>query len=508
MSGPLVRDEAAQQLTEYAASKEYGSRGIITNTGGNPIANHDSSVTIGLRGPTLIEDYAMFDQLTHWTHERISERVVHAKGSGAFGYFECTNDISQYTVARIFTSVGKKTPLAARFSTVIYERGSPDTRRDPRGFAVKYYTEDGIYDMVGNNTPIFFTRDVTAFISFIRSQKRNPVTYLPDWDQYWDFISLRPECFHQTIYEHGDRGTPDGFRHMHGFSSHTYMLINADRQITYCKFHYRTNQGVRNLTAQRALQLEGQDPDYSIRDLYNAIHRGEYPSWNLYIQVCTPQQAAELPFNLFDVSKVLPQKDFPLIPVGRMTLNRNPSNYIAEIEQLAFNPAHFIPGIAATPDRMLQARLIAYADTQRHRLGVNYLQLPVNAPHYVKNYMRDGGQVINNQNGAPVYHPNSFNGPEVDPRIAQLFPDRRLCDKIVQIDSIVEDNYQQPGVLYREVFNEQQRQTCANNIAFTLRRCTERVIERTIMELTKIDDDLGRRVSRIVNQAVNPTAQV
>lgn len=297
--------------------------------------------------------------MSHFDRERIPERVVHAKGAGAFGYFEVTNpEIQKYTAAKVFGAVGKRTPIAIRFSTVGGESGSADTVRDPRGFALKFYTEDGIWDLVGNNTPIFFIRDPILFPSFIHTQKRNPATHLKDPDMFWDFISLRPETTHQVMFLFSDRGIPDGFRHMNGYGSHTFKLINDKGEPTYCKFHFKTNQKIKNLPVDRANDLSATDPDYSIRDLYNAIAKGEYPTWNLHIQIMSYAEAEKASFNPFDVTKVWPQKEYPLIPVGKLVLDRNPNNYFAEVEQIAFSPANLVPGIEPSPDKMLQGKIL------------------------------------------------------------------------------------------------------------------------------------------------------
>lgn len=311
--------------------------------------------------------------MAHFNRERIPERAEHAKGGGAFGYFEVTHDITKYCSAKIFDTIGKRTPMAARFSTVSGERGSADTVRDPRGFALKFYTDDGIWDLVGNNTPIFFIRDPILFPSFIHTQKRNPQTNLKDANMFWDFISLRPETTHQMMFLFSDRGIPDGFRFMHGYGSHTFKLQNDKSESVYCKFHFRTAQGIKNLEVQRGVELSSSDPDYSIRDLFNSIGQEDYPSWNMLLQVMTFEQAAKSPFNPFDVTKVWSQKEFPLIPVGKMVLNRNPKNYFAEVEQLAFAPSHLVPGILPSPDKMLQGRLFSYQVSQlrKYSLTIN-----------------------------------------------------------------------------------------------------------------------------------------
>ncbi|RVE46856.1 hypothetical protein evm_008501 [Chilo suppressalis] len=375
---------------------------------GLPVGVKTAIQTVGKNGPALLQDVNFLDEMSAFDRERIPER--------AFGYFEVTHDITKYCAAKVFESIGKKTPIAVRFSTVGGESGSADTVRDPRGFAVKFYTDDGNWDLVGNNTPIFFIRDPTLFPSFIHTQKRNPATHLKDPDMFWDFLTLRPESVHQVLYLFGDRGIPDGYRHMNGYGSHTFKLVNAQGVAHWVKFHYKTNQGIKNLPVDKAAELASNDPDYSIRDLYNAIGKGDFPSWTLYIQVMTMAQAETSKLNPFDLTKIWPHTEYPLIPVGKLVLDRNPKNYFAEVEQVAFSPANLVPGIEPSPDKMLQGRLFSYSDTHRHRLGANYLQIPVNCPYRVKvtNYQRDGPQAINNQEGCPNYFPNSFSGPQED----------------------------------------------------------------------------------------------
>ena len=370
--------------------------------------------SVGKRGPILLQDENYLDEMSHFDRERIPERAAHAKGAGAYGYFEVTHDITQYTTAKIFEKIGKRTPVSARFSTVAGEMGSADTLRDPRGFSIKFYTDDGNWDVVGLSFPIFFIRDPTLFPSFIHTQKRNPQTHLKDANMFWDFISLRPETTHQMMFLFSDRGIPDGYRYMNGFGTHAFKLINAKVEAVYCKFHFKSAQGIKNLDVHRAQELAGKDPDYATRDLFNAIGNGNYPSWDMSIQVMTFKEAEKFKFNPFDVTKIWSQKDFPLISVGRLTLDRNPNNYFAEVEQIAFAPSHLVPGIEPSPDKMLQGRLFSYPDSQRHRLGANFMQIPVNCPYRVsvRNFQRDGPMTVtDNQGGAPNYYPNSFSGP-------------------------------------------------------------------------------------------------
>lgn len=437
--------------------------------------------------------------MSAFDRERIPERVVHAKGAGAFGCFEVTHDITNYCSAKIFETVGKRTPLAVRFSTVGGESGSADTVRDPRGFAVKFYTDDGNWDLVGNNTPIFFIRDPTLFPSFIHTQKRNPTTHLKDPDMFWDFLTLRPESMHQTLFLFGDRGIPDGYRHMNGYGSHTFKIVNAQGVAHWAKFHYKTDQGIKNLPVEKANELSATDPDYSIRDLYNAIASCQYPTWTFYIQVMTMADAEKCQFNPFDLTKVWSHSEYPLIPVGRITLDRNPNNYFAEVEQLAFSPANLVPGIEPSPDKMLQGRLFSYSDTQRHRLGANFLQFPVNCPYRVTvaNYQRDGPQnVTNNQAGAPNYFPNSFSGPQECPRAVQLQPGECVDGKVGCYDSgQAEDNFGQATLFYKSVLDEGAKARLASNIAGHLKDATAFIQERAVKNFSQVHPDLGGRIT-------------
>lgn len=455
-------------------------------------------------GPVVLQDWDFIDEMAHFDRERIPERVVHAKGAGAFGYFEVTHDITKYSAAKVFDTIGKHTPIAVRFSQVAGNMGSADTVRDPRGFAVKFYTEDGIWDLVGNNTPLFFVRDPILFIHFIHTQKRNPVTnIMRDWDMFWDFLSLRPESLHQVMFLFSDRGIPDGHRHMHGYGSHTFSLIDKHSNITYCKFHYRTDQGIKNIDPDVAANIAGQDPDYSLRDLYNAIESGNYPSWSFFIQVMSREEVATVNFNPFDITKVWPQCDFPLIPVGKLVLNRNPTNYFAEVEQIAFSPSNMVPGIGPSPDKFLHGRLFSYPDTHRYRLGVNYHQIPVNSPYKAKNFERDGKMTINNQGGAPNYHPNSFGGPETDPKVYKMWPKLEVTGVIDYYDTGDEDNYSQPRVFYREVLKEDERTRLINNLVNSLKNCSEEIWNRAVVQFGKVDEEFGRRLARGIRQGLH-----
>ncbi|KAI4460364.1 catalase [Holotrichia oblita] len=488
------RQPIQNQLLEYVKQHEDDDLETSTTNSGNPLINKDASQTIGPKGFMVMQDYRFFDQLQHFDRERIPERVVHAKGAGAFGYFRVTHDITNYSAAKVFSSIGYTTKIAVRFSQVTFEMGSQDTVRDLRGFAVKFYTDDGIWDLVGNNTPIFFIQDGILFPDNIHILKRNPVTHVRDWDMFFDFFSKRPESIHQLVWFYGDRGIPDGYRHMNGYGSNTFSLINASGELFYCKFHYKTNQGIRNLDAQKAREIAGNDPDYMLRDLYNAIASGNYPSWSFYIQTMTIEQAKTSPFNPFDVTKVWPHGSYPLIPVGQLVLDKNPTNYFAEVEQLSFNPAHFIPGIDASPDKVLQSRLFAYGDTSRYRLGTNNQQLPVNAPKRFKNFSRDGKSTFDSQGGAPNYHPNSFGGPETDPRAVALSPRLRYAGDVGFYDTGFEDNFTQARALYQRVFDDAARERCIQNIVYDLKNASAFIQQRQVGVFSQVDESFGRRV--------------
>jgi catalase len=373
-----------------------------TTDAGIPVESDEHSLTIGPDGPILLQDHYLIEQMAQWNRERTPERQPHAKGSGAFGTFEVTNDVSAYTKAALFQP-NTTTPMLARFSTVAGERGSPDTWRDPRGFALKFYTTEGNYDMVGNNTPVFFIRDPMKFQHFIRSQKRRADNNLRDNDMQWDFWTLSPESAHQVTYLMGDRGIPRTWRHMNGYSSHTYMWVNAAGERFWVKYHFISNQGVEFLTQAEADQLAGSDGDYHTRDLFRAIQRGEHPTWILKMQIMPFEEAKTYRFNPFDLTKVWPHADYPLVEVGRMTLDRNPTDNWAEIEQAAFEPSNLVPGIGPSPDKMLLGRMFSYPDAHRYRIGTNYLQLPVNAPRAeVHSYNKDGSMRYRHNGDRPM----------------------------------------------------------------------------------------------------------
>jgi catalase len=468
----------------------------LTTGFGMPVDNDISAITAGAKGPVLMQDVHLLEKLSHFDRERIPERVVHAKGAGAHGYFEVTNDVTKYTRAKFLSKVGKKTEVFARFSTVGGEKGSADSERDPRGFAIKFYTEEGNYDMVGNNTPTFFIRDSMKFPDFIHTQKRNPETNLKDPDMFWDFLSLTPESIHQVTILFSNRGTPKTFRNMNGYSSHTYMWYNAAGEHFWVKLHFKTEQGIMNFTGEEANQMRGIDPDVTTRDLHEAIKRGEYPSWRLEVQIMTPKQAENYRYDPFDITKVWPHADFPPIVVGKMVLNRNPENYFAEVEQAAFSPGNFVPGIAASPDKMLQGRLFSYHDTHLHRLGPNYHLLPINAPKAAMNsYQRDSYMRLdNNGGGGPNYWPNSFGGPAPDPDLAP--PAIDIAGMAARHAYVLGDvDFEQAGVLFRKVMTDDDRDNLIKNIVSHLAGAQKRIQLRQTALFYKADPKYGERVA-------------
>lgn len=468
----------------------------LTTADGCPIGMQQA-MTAGPRGPVLMQDVQLLEQMQHFNRERIPERVVHAKGSGAFGTFKVTKDVTKYTKAAFLGKVGKETPMLARFSTVAGERGAADAERDVRGFALKFYTEEGNWDMVGNNTPVFFVRDPYKFQMFIHTQKRDPKTNMRCMDMQWDFWSMCPESLHQVTILFSDRGIPAGYRFMNGYGSHTYSLINAKGERVWCKFHFKTNQGIKNLMDDEAAAKIADDRETHQRDLFEAIERGEFPSWTLYIQVMTPKQAEKFQWNPFDLTKVWPHKEFPLIEVGVMELNRNPENYFAEIEQASFSPSALVAGIGPSPDKMLQARLMSYADAHRYRVGNNYHQLPVNRPRCpVMNYQRDGVMATAEDYGSrPNYWPNSREGaPQPDETFKD--PAWALGEVIVdRYDSTVDhDDFTQPGNLFR-LFDDAHRDRLATRIAGVLGQARREVQLRQLCHFFRADEDYGRRVA-------------
>ncbi|WEG13002.1 catalase [Pullulanibacillus sp. KACC 23026] len=475
----------------------------LTTASGAPVADNQNSWTAGSRGPTLIQDIHLIEKLAHFNRERIPERVVHAKGAGAYGYLEVTNDVTKWTKAKFLSERGLRTPLFIRFSTVAGEKGAADTERDPRGFAVKFYTEEGNYDLVGNNTPVFFIRDAIKFPDFIHTQKRNPATNCKDPNAVWDFWSLSPESLHQVTILFSDRGIPATYRHMNGYGSHTFKWTNADGESFWVKYHFKTEQGIKNLTAEDAQRIAGVDPDYATRDLYASIEEGNFPSWRLYVQIMPLEDANTYRFDPFDVTKVWSHKDYPLIEVGKMVLDRNPKNYFAEVEQAAFSPGNFVPGISASPDKMLQGRLFAYADAHRYRLGGNYQLLPVNAAKQaaVNNYQRDGFMRFDDNGGGSVnYEPNSFNGPAESPEDAHpSFEVSGYADSVAYDSN---DHYTQAGDLYR-LMSADEKERLINNIVAAMKPVNKDIQERQIEHFAKADPEYGERVAKGLGLSLN-----
>ncbi|MEA1984296.1 MAG: catalase [Euryarchaeota archaeon] len=470
---------------------------VLTTAFGIPVGDDQNSLTSGERGPVLMQDIHLLEKLGHFDRERIPERVVHAKGAGAGGYFEVTDDVTRYTKAKFLSEIGKRTEVFVRFSTVGGEKGSADAARDPRGFAVKFYTEDGNYDLTGNNTPVFFIRDPLKFSDFIHTQKRHPATNCKDPDMFWDFLSLTPESIHQVTILFSDRGTPATYRNMNGYSSHTYKWYNDNGEYFWVQYHFKTEQGIKNLTREEAEILSGTDPDHATRDLYDAIERGDYPSWTLEMQIMTPAQAEEYRFDIRDITKVWPHGDFPTIEIGKLVLNRNPANYFAEVEQAAFSPGNLVPGIDISPDKMLQARVFSYHDTHIHRLGPNYHLIPVNAPKNAPeiNYQRDGFMRIDaNGGGGPNYWPNSFDGPAPDPDA--LKPPFEVSGKVDRTPyNHPNDDFIQAGNLYRDVMDDQARENLVGNIVSNLSGAQKRIQLRQTALFFKADSDYGIRVA-------------
>ena len=475
----------------------------LTTTAGAPVADNQNSLSAGARGPLLLQDYALIEKLAHQNRERIPERVVHAKGWGAFGTLTVTQDLSRYTRARLFGEVGKTTPLLARFSTVAGELGAADAERDVRGFALKFYTEEGNWDLVGNNTPVFFIRDPLKFPDFIRTQKRHPATHLRSATAAWDFWSLSPESLHQITILMSDRGIPLSPRFMNGYGSHTFSFWNADGERFWVKFHFKTRQGHRHLSNAESEQVIGRSRESYQEDLYGAIAQGDYPRWTMYVQVMPELDAEKTAYNPFDLTKVWPHADYPLIEVGVLELNRNAENYFEEIEQAAFSPSNVVPGIGFSPDRVLQARLFSYADAHRYRLGTHYEALPVNAPRCpVHHYHKDGAmKFFRTPTGHPeaYYEPNSFGGAVQDPGVAE--PPLRLRGDAARFDHRVgNDDYGQPGALFR-LMDEGQRARLAANIAASMRGVPAFIVDRQLAHFDRADPAYGLGVRAALREA-------
>jgi catalase len=470
----------------------------LTTASGIPVADNQNSLSAGPRGPLLLQDFHLIEKLQHFNRERIPERVVHAKGSGAYGTFTVTHDLRPFTKAKLFSEVGKQTPVFLRFSTVGGEKGSADTERDPRGFALRFYTEGGNWDLVGNNTPVFFIKDPIKFPDFIHTQKRDPQTNLKSPNMMFDFWSNAPESLHQVTILFSDRGTPDGYRHMDGFGSHTYSLINEAGERVYVKWHFKTRQGIRNLSSAEAARIAGTDPDHAQRDLFEAIARKDFPQWDVKVQIASARQLADWEqrtgWNPFDLTKVWPHGDFPMLQVGVLELNRNPDNYHAEVEQAAFSPANVVPGMGYSPDKMLQGRLFAYHDAQLYRVGTNHQHLPVNAPRCpFHNQQRDGAMAIANGGSAKNYATVDSVGRGAL-GMGHGEPELPITGDAGRYDFRgLEDDYTQAGNLFR-LMTVQERQNLCDNLAGPLSTVDEDILQRQLRQFDKADPAYGRGV--------------
>lgn len=474
------------------------SKKLTTETG-QPWADNQHSQTAGSRGPVLMQDYDLLEKLAHFDRERIPERVVHAKGAGAKGEFVLENDMSKYTKADLFNGSGKKTPLIMRFSQVAGEKGYPDTVRDVRGFSVKFYTQKGNYDIVGNNTPVFFVNDPLKFPDFIHSQKRDPKTNRRTQTMQWDFWSHSPESLHQVTYLMGDRGLPTSYREMNGYGSHTFKWVNKNGEQFWIKYHLKSDQGVVNMTNDAAEKISGKDTDFLQNDLFDAIDKENYPSWTMYVQILPYEEGLHYKWDIFDVTKTVSHKDYPLIKVGKLTLNENPSNNFTDVEEAAFSPANLIPGIEASPDKLLQGRLFSYKDTQRYRLGVNFEDLPINKPiNEVHNYERDGSMKINNQGSEVNYEPNSFDGPK-ETLAASVTPVDLEGHSGNQPYNYKVDYTTQAGDLYRLFTDDEKDRLIATIKDCLLQVDSQEIKTLEIKQMYKADPEYGSRVAKALN---------
>ena len=468
----------------------------LTTVAGAPVVDNQDSMTAGPRGPLLLQDVWFLEKLAHFDREVIPERRMHAKGSGAFGEFTVTHDITQYTKAKLFSEIGKKTEIFIRFSTVAGERGAADAERDIRGFSVRFYTEQGNWDLVGNNTPVFFFRDPLKFPDLNHAVKRDPRTNMRSANNNWDFWSSLPEALHQVTIVMSDRGIPDGYRHMHGFGSHTFSFISPDNKRYWVKFHMRTQQGIKNLTDAEAEAIIAKDRESSQKDLYEAIERGDFPKWTMFVQIMPEEDAEKVPYHPFDLTKVWPKGDYPLIEVGELVLNRNPENYFQDVEQAAFTPANVVPGIGFSPDRMLQGRLFSYGDAARYRLGVNHHQIPVNQPRCpVHSFHRDGAMRLDGNHGSRLhYEPNSYGEWQEQPDFRE--PPLKINGNADRFNFREDDNdyYSQPRALF-QLMNAEQRQALFNNTAAAMGDADEAIKIRHIANCYKADPEYGRGVA-------------
>ncbi|KAJ5728857.1 uncharacterized protein N7483_003365 [Penicillium malachiteum] len=495
---------------EEPKTYRYNETPVYTASNGCPVMDPQASQRIGPNGPLLLQDFHLIDLLAHFDRERIPERVVHAKGAGAYGEFEVTDDISDITTVDMLKGVGKKTKMLTRFSTVGGEKGSPDSARDPRGFAIKFYTEEGNWDWVFNNTPVFFLRDPAKFPVFIHTQKRNPQTNLKDATMFWDYLSTHQEAVHQVMHLFSDRGTPYSYRHMNAYSGHTYKWIKPDGTFNYVQIHCKTDQGNKTFTNEEATTLSAENPDWHTQDLFNAIERGENPSWTCYVQVLSQEQAEKFRWNVFDLTKVWPQSEVPLRRFGRFTLNKNPENYFAEIEQAAFSPSHMVPGVEASADPVLQARLFSYPDTQRHRLGGNYDQIPVNCPvRGFSPWHRDGAMNVNGNYGANPNYPSTFRPLTYKPVKASQEHEKWTGAVLAEQMPVTDEDYVQADGLWQVLGRQPgQQENLVKNISGHLCGAHERVRKQTYEMFRRVNKCLGARIEEATETNVTPTARL
>lgn len=466
----------------------------MTTNQGAPVGDNQNSKTAGRRGPTLLEDYHLIEKIAHFDRERIPERVVHARGAGAHGTFVVENDMKHYTKAAFLQEIGQETPVFVRFSTVIHGTGSPETARDPRGFAVKFYTEEGNYDIVGNHIPVFFIRDAIKFPDMVHSLKPSPETNIQEPGRYWDFMTLSPESTHMMTWVFSDHGTPANYRELDGFSVHAFKWVNGEGKVTYIKYKWESAQGVNTLNADEVVEVQGKDFNHATRDLHEHISNGNFPKWRLQVQLMSPEEMDELSFDPLDPTKTWPEDRFPFVTVGTMTLNRNPQNFFAEVEQVAFSPSALVPGIEPSEDKLLQGRLFSYPDTQRHRLGANYLQIPINCPYApVRNHQRDGLMNVN-QDPSPVnYEPNSYTtGPVEDPSVNES--EAPLIGRVVRQRIEKTDDFTQAGELYRS-FTEQEKDHLIRNLVDDLSQVKSDIQLRAVCNFYRADAEYGARLA-------------
>ncbi|EEH38992.2 catalase [Paracoccidioides lutzii Pb01] len=487
-----------------SSTYRYTETPTYTTSNGCPVMDPESSQRVGMKGPLLLQDFHLIDLLAHFDRERIPERVVHAKGAGAYGEFEVLDDISDITVIDMLLGVGKKTKCITRFSTVGGEKGSADSARDPRGFSTKFYTEQGNWDWVFNNTPVFFLRDPSKFPIFIHTQKRNPQTNLKDATMFWDYLSTHQESAHQVMHLFSDRGTPYSYRHMNGYSGHTYKWTKPDGTFNYVQIHCKTDQGNKTFNNEEATKMAADNPDWHTEDLFKAIERGEYPSWTCYVQVLSPEQAEKFRWNVFDLTKVWPQAEVPLRRFGRFTLCENPQNYFAEIEQAAFSPSHMVPGVEPSADPVLQSRLFSYPDTHRHRLGVNYQQIPVNCPLRAFNpYQRDGAMAINGNYGANPNYPSTFRPMEFKPVKACQEHEQWAGAALSKQIPVTDEDFVQPNGLWQVLGRQPgQQENFVHNVSVHLCGAQEKVRKATYCMFSRINADLGARIEKATERLV------